>query len=152
MRRVKFRVGVGRVSVPAPPAAEHHGAALHGAPVHLPQVDRAEVDLEGALVAERLHAHLTLHPFLAGGRTDVRNPEVLWHRGNFPILIVRLQGVHRAPPAAGLTAHIREFLLASFLWPGQVEGPGEMVLPTFFGLIACHGAGQSGKWEYGEMV
>ena len=138
--------------VPAPPAAEHHGAALHGAPVHLPQMDRAEVDLEGALVTERLHADLALNPLLPGGRTHVRNTEVLWHRGNFPILMGGLQRVHRAPPAAGLTARIRKFLLASFLWPGQVEGPGEMVLPTFFGLIACQGAGQPGKWEYGEMV
>ena len=150
---MKFRVGVGGVSVPAPPAAEHHGAALHRAAVHLPQVDRTEVDLESALVTERLHADLTLHPLLPGGRTHVRNTEILGHRGNFPILVVgRLQRVHRAPPAPGLTARIRKFLLASFLWPRQVEGPGEMVLPTFFGLIACHGAGQSGKWEYGEMV
>ena len=149
---MKFRVGVGRVSVPAPPAAEHHGAALHGAPVHLPQVDRAEVDLEGALVTERLHAHLALNPLFPRGRTDVWNTEILWHRGYFPILIVGLQRVHRAPPAARLTAHVRKFLLASFLWPGQVEGPSEMVLPTFFGLIACQGAGQPGKWEYGEMV
>ena len=152
MRRVKFRVGVGRVSVPAPPAAEHHGAALHRAPVHLPQVDRAEVDLESPLVTERLHADLALNPLLTGGGTHVGNAEILWHRGNFSILIVRLQCIHRAPPAARVAAHIRKFLLASFLWPGQVESPSEMVLPTFFGLIACHGPGQSGKWEYGEMV
>ena len=149
---MKFRVGVGRVSVPAPSAAEHHRAALHRAPVHLPQVDRAEVDLEGALVTERLHADLALHPLLPRGGTDVWNTEILWHRGYFPILIVALQRVHRAPSATRLTAHVRKFLLASFLWPGQVEGPSEMVLPTFFGLIACQGAGQPGKWEYGEMV
>ena len=150
---MKFRVGVGRVSVPAPPAAEHHITPGHRALVHLPQVDRAEVDLESALVTEGLHADLALHPLLAGGRTHVRNTEILWHRGNFPILVVgRLQRVHRAPPAAGLTARIRKFLLASFLWPGQVESPSEMVLPTFFGLIACQGPGQPGKWEYGEMV
>ena len=111
MRRVKFRVGVGRVSVPAPPAAEHHVTPGHRALVHLPQVDRAEVDLEGALVTERLHADLALNPFLAGGGTHVGNTEVLWHGGNFPIL----NGlVHRAPSAARVTAPLSSFLL-SFL-------------------------------------
>ena len=149
---MKFRVGVGRVSVPAPPAAEHHRAALHRAPVHLPQVDRTEVDLEGALVTERLHADLALHPLLPGGRTHVGNTQILRHRGYFPILIVGLHRVNGAAPAARLTADISEVLLASLLWAGEVEGPSEMVLPTFFGLIACQGAGQPGKWEYGEMV
>ena len=79
MRRVKFRVGVGRVSVPAPSAAEHHRAALHRAPVHLPQVDRAEVDLEGALVTEGLQTHVTLHPLLARGRVDKGCAEVIKH-------------------------------------------------------------------------
>ena len=91
---MKFRVGVGRVSVPAPPAAEHHGAALHGAPVHLPQVDRAEVDLEGALVTERLHADLALDPLLPGGGADVGDPQVLGHRGDLPVPVGRLQRVH----------------------------------------------------------
>ena len=149
---MKFRVGVGRVSVPAPSAAEHHVTPGHRALVHLPQVDRAEVDLESPLVTERLHADLALNPLLTGGGTHVGNAEILWHRGNFSILIVRLQCIHRAPPAARVAAHIRKFLLASFLWPGQVESSSEMVLPAFFGLIACHGPGQPGKWEYGEMV
>ena len=79
MRRVKFRVGVGRVSVPAPPAAEHHVTPGHRALVHLPQVDRTEVDLESALVAERLQADITLHSLLPRGRVDEGGPEVVEH-------------------------------------------------------------------------
>ena len=84
MRRVKFRVGVGRVSVPAPSAAEHHVTPRHCALVHLPQVDRAEVDLESPLVTECLHAHLTLHSLLASGGTDVGDSEIFRKVGDLP--------------------------------------------------------------------
>ena len=98
MRRVKFRVGVGRVSVPAPPAAEHHVTPGHRALVHLPQVDRAEVDLEGALVAERLQADITLHSLLPRGRVDEGGPEVIEHG-------IKVSGVAHWSPA-GTTVRI----------------------------------------------
>ena len=74
--RVQFRVRVGAVPVPRPPRAEHHAAPLHRALVHLAQMDRAEVDLQRPFVAERLQAHVALHPLLARGRVDERGAQV----------------------------------------------------------------------------
>ena len=92
MRRVKFRVGVGRVSVPAPPAAEHHVTPGHRALVHLPEVDRTEVDLESPLVTERLQADITLHSLLPRGRVDEGGPEVVEHG-------IKVSGVSHGSPA-----------------------------------------------------
>ena len=89
---MKFRVGVGRVSVPAPSAAEHHVTPGHRALVHLPQVDRTEVDLESALVAERLQADITLHSLLPRGRVDEGCPEVIEHG-------IEMSAVAQRPPA-----------------------------------------------------
>ena len=36
---MKFRIGVGRVSVATPSAAEHHGASLDSASMHLPEMN-----------------------------------------------------------------------------------------------------------------
>ena len=79
MRRVKFRVGVGRVSVPAPPAAEHHVTPGHRALVHLPQVNCTEVNLQRPLVTEGLQADVTLHSLLSCGRVDEGGSEVIEH-------------------------------------------------------------------------
>ena len=65
--------------VPAPPAAEHHVTPGHRALVHLPQVDRAEVDLECSLVTEGLQTDVALDPLLAGGGVDEGRAEVLEH-------------------------------------------------------------------------
>ena len=70
MRRVQLWIRVRRVPVPTSPAAEHHVAAWHRALVHLPQVHRAEVDLQGALVAERLQTDIALDPLLPCCRVD----------------------------------------------------------------------------------
>ena len=51
-------------------AAEHHVAAVHRALVHLSQMHRAEVDLEGPLVAECLQTDVALDTFFPGGRID----------------------------------------------------------------------------------
>ena len=77
MRRVQLWVWVGRVPVPAPPAAEHHVAAGHRALVHLAQVDSTEVDLQGALVTESLQADITLNPLLPCCRVDKRGSKIL---------------------------------------------------------------------------
>ena len=69
-RHVQLGIGVGAVAVARSPRAEDHVAAVHGALVHLAQVHGAEVDLESALVAERLHAHVALHALLAVGRDE----------------------------------------------------------------------------------
>ena len=78
MRRVELGVGVGRVSVPAPAAAEHHVAAMHRALVHLSQVHCAEVDLEEALVAEGFHTDIALDLLLAGGWADKGNANIIF--------------------------------------------------------------------------
>ena len=79
LRRVQLGVGIGGVAIAAPPAAEHHVATVDGALVHLPQMHRAEVDLEGALVAEGLHADVALYTLLPCGRTDKRRAQVVRH-------------------------------------------------------------------------
>ena len=79
LRRVQLGVGIGGVAIAAPPAAEHHVATVDGALVHLPQMHRAEVDLEGALVAEGLHADVALYTLLPRGRTDKRRAQVVRH-------------------------------------------------------------------------
>ena len=79
VRRVQLGVGVGGVPVAAPAAGEHHVAARHRALVHLPQVDRREVDLERALVAEGLQTHVALDPLLAGAGVDEGGAEVVEH-------------------------------------------------------------------------
>ena len=67
------------MSVPAPPAAEHHVAPGHRALVHLPQVDRTEVDLEGPLVTERLQTDVALYSFLPCGWVHEGGSEVIEH-------------------------------------------------------------------------
>ena len=79
VRGVELGVGVCGVSVAAPPAAEHHGAVVHRAPMHLPEVDSREVDLEGALVAECLQTHVTLNPLLASCRIDKGCAKIIEH-------------------------------------------------------------------------
>ena len=132
MRRVKFRVGVGRVSVPAPPAAEHHVTPGHRALVHLPQVDRAEVDLEGALVTERLQADVALHSLLPRGGVDEGGSEVVKHG-------IKVSGVaHRSPagptvrlPRGPVTASLHVLAAAEV---HRVEHVGVLLLGLPLGL------------------
>ena len=63
------------MSVPDPPAAKHHVAAGYGAFMHLPQMNRGEMFLECALVAEGFHADVALDPFLPCGRAHVGDTE-----------------------------------------------------------------------------
>lgn len=70
MRRVEFRIRIGTVPISRSPRAEHHAATLDGALVHLSEVYRTEMDLEGTLVAERLQANVALYSLLTGGRID----------------------------------------------------------------------------------
>ena len=79
VRRVKLGIRVGRVSVATSPAAEHHVTPGHRALVHLPQMHRGEVDLEGALVAECLQTHVTLNPLLASCRIDKGCAKIIEH-------------------------------------------------------------------------
>ena len=108
VRRVKLGIRVGRVSVATSPAAEHHVTPRHRALVHLPQMHRREVDLEGALVTEGLHAHLALDPLLAGGGAHVGNAEIIRDLGDLPIALRCESGsvkgvlVQRAAAAAGI--------------------------------------------------
>ena len=165
MRRVKFRVGVGRVSVPAPPAAEHHVTPGHRALVHLSQVHGREVDLERALVAERLEADVALDPLLAGGRVDVGRaqlvvegrvlpvrvqgdgPAVAQHRQTVVVpavlrlLQLRLRGPAQVERAEGV-------LLLGLGLPLLVLGPaGEVVL-----LVGRHAVVQAEGGRYGVAL
>jgi len=67
---MELGIRIGAMAIPRAPRAEHHVAALHRTLVHLTQMHRREVDLEGALVAEGLEADGTLHPLLARRRID----------------------------------------------------------------------------------
>ena len=64
--------------------------------VHLPQVNRGEVDLECALITEGLETDVALHPLLSRRRTHVRDADV--------VAQLLLQLLHRAAaaPAASL--------------------------------------------------
>ena len=108
VRRVQLGVRVGRVPVATSPAAEHHVTPGHRALVHLPQVHRGEVDLEGALVTEGLQTHVTLYPLLAGGRVDKRSAEVIKHK------IESARGLLRPPP--------RALMARLLLWPRVMLG------------------------------
>jgi len=96
---MQLRVRIGAVAVARAPRTKHHVAAVHGALVHLAQMHRREVDLQRALVTERLHAHVTLHPLLAVRRhqnallAQVRTP---------PLIIARTR----------LRAHVRIVVVA----------------------------------------
>ncbi len=77
MGSVQLRVGVGGVAVATPPRREHHVAPINGALVHLSQMHRREVDLQGSLVAEGLEADVALHALLAGGGADEADAETV---------------------------------------------------------------------------
>ena len=118
MRRVKFRIWIGRVPVPAPPAAEHHVTPGHRALVHLPKVNRAEVDLESALVTEGLEADITLHSLLPRGRVDEGCPEVLEHG-------IKVSAVAQRSPAGSAVRFPRDSAVtASLHLPGPTEVDG----------------------------
>ena len=121
VRRVQLGVGVGRVSVAAPSRAEHHGAVVDGAPVHLPEVHGGEVDLEGALVTEGLQTHVTLDPLLAGGRVDKGGAEVIKHK------IKLTRGLHRPPARAAVRLLLRPRLRLGVEAPAE-GGREEVVL------------------------
>ena len=67
------------MSVPAPPAAEHHVAPGDSALVHLSQVHRGEVDLESSLVTKCLETHVALDSLLASGWVDKTSSQVIKH-------------------------------------------------------------------------
>ena len=93
MRCMQFRVGVGRMSVPAPPAAKHHVAAGYGAFMHLSQMNGGEMYLECALVTESFETNVTLNPLLPGCRI---------HKGGSKILVKRTVltlGIHTSSSA-----------------------------------------------------
>ena len=93
--RVELGVGVGRVAVATAPAAKHHVAAMHCTLVHFPQVDRAEVDLEGALVAEGLQADIALDTFLSCCRIDKCCAQVLMESAVLSRTVVQASALGR---------------------------------------------------------
>ena len=152
LRGVKFRVGVGGVPVPTPPAAEHHVAAGDCALVHLPQMHSAEMDLERTLVTERLHANIALDPLLPGGRTHVCYPNVVGHGGALPEAL----GVERAAPTARVRLHLlnavlplRNVALRLLVRPREVEGPAK-VAGGLLGRGLGQGHRETGEGEHGE--
>ena len=74
---VQLRVGVGGVPVSGSPAREHHVAAIHGALVHLPQVHRREVNLEGSLITKGLETDIALDALLSGCWAHVADSDVV---------------------------------------------------------------------------
>ena len=121
---MKFRVGVCRVSVPAPPAAEHHVTAGHRTLVHLPQVDCTEVYLESALVTERLQADITLHSLLPRGRVDEGCPEVIEHG-------IKVSSVAQRSPAGPTVRLPRDRAVTAglhLLGAAEVDGIEEVLL------------------------
>ena len=64
--------------------------------MHLPKVDRGEVDLERALITEGLETDVALHPLLPRRRTHVRDADV--------VAQLLLQLLHRAAAAAAPAA------------------------------------------------
>ena len=77
MRRVQFGVGICRMTISASSRREEHVAPVHRALVHLAKVNSREVDLEGALITERLQTDVALHALLAGGGRHERHSEVV---------------------------------------------------------------------------
>ncbi len=77
MGSVQFRIRIGGVTVSTPTRGEEHVAAVHGALVHLAEVHGRKVNLERALITERLQADVALHAFLAGRRRDEGDAEVV---------------------------------------------------------------------------
>ena len=77
MRSVQLRIWIRGMTVSTATRGEEHVTAVHGALVHLAEVHGREVDLERALITERLQADVALHAFLAGRRRDEGDAEVV---------------------------------------------------------------------------
>lgn len=85
MRSVQLRIWIRGMPISTATRREEHVAAVHSTLVHLAEVHGREVDLERALITERLQADVALHAFLAGRRRDEGDaevvPELLLHLG-----------------------------------------------------------------------
>lgn len=86
MGRVEFRVRVGAVPISGSSGTEFGVAAFYSALMHLSEMDRAEVDFQGSLVAESLQADVALDAFLPCSRVYEGGSQIGGQVGSCPPL------------------------------------------------------------------